>query len=147
MFALSTCRTAVSPFHPSALDIAHASSPNPGGRVVSAPLPSLSACPLKGLQFYAWAEFPQTLKIVRGPKATHQLASPISYGTVHPINIGDYFSSFPLFRISSFSRYFWFESLCTTSVFSTPLRVVFIERFISPSKSPRIACTSSDGCI
>jgi hypothetical protein len=46
-------------FHSSALDITNVSSQSPGGRFVSAPLPTLSRCP-EGLQFYMWAEFPQT---------------------------------------------------------------------------------------
>ena len=58
-----------------------------GGRFVSAPLPRLSPSPLKGVQFYAWAEFPQALHTFRGSKATHQLASPQYNAQPQPIRI------------------------------------------------------------
>ncbi len=51
------------PFHRfqvGALSVTNASSTSPTGRFVSAPLPTLSRCPFGELQFYTWAEFPQT---------------------------------------------------------------------------------------
>ena len=75
------------PFHRfqvGALSVTNASSPSPIGRFVSAPLPTLSRCPFRELQFYTWAEFPQTHQ---GPKATHQLASPQANAQTQAIRI------------------------------------------------------------
>ncbi len=72
------------PFHrfqSSALDITNVSSPSLGGRFVSAPLPTLSRCP-KGLQFYMWAEFPQTQIWIRQPHTN----SPAHMKWINPPN-------------------------------------------------------------
>ena len=78
------------PFHrftPSILNIMHASSSS-AWVDVSFLLCSQGSrpAPLRTLQFYTWAEFPQTLHI-RGPKATHQLTSPHKRGTRKAIRI------------------------------------------------------------
>ena len=76
------------PFHrfqSSALDITNVSSP------VWVDVSFLLRCqrsravPTTGLQFYMWAEFPQTP--IWDPKATHQLASPTENAHSQAINI------------------------------------------------------------
>jgi hypothetical protein len=65
------------PFHrfqTGTLDITNVSSPSPGGRFVSAPLPRLSPCPMTDCNSTRGRSFLRP--IILGPKATHQLASP-----------------------------------------------------------------------
>jgi hypothetical protein len=69
LFALSTCRTAVSPLPPELVGTMRASFFGVWGtcRFCSV-AKALALHPERVLQFYAWAEFPQTLKFrVRKP--------------------------------------------------------------------------------
>jgi hypothetical protein len=87
LFALSTCRTAVSPL-PNQHG-RHFRMPHPLkrqiGRVVSAPLPRLSPYTPKGYCNSTCGRSFLRPKFL-GPKATHQLASPQQNALMQPIN-------------------------------------------------------------
>ena len=93
---VDSASASVCPFHLqdgrfTASQLAHSASPTPHSPV-QLDVSFLLRCqrsrvaPTTRLQFYTWAEFPQTQHFL-GPKATHQLASPKRKSRAKPIRI------------------------------------------------------------
>ncbi len=108
-------------FHVGALDLTKVSSPSPGGRFVSAPLPTLSRCSLRNCNSTCGRSFlrPRIL----GPTATHQLASLLK-NAHSQTNKHAYSTRILCASLKLFSNLI--VDLCEKRQISTPLWRVFI---------------------